>query len=428
MGAPQHIGVVGKGDDGPSPVEQVGEQRIDRRGPLRVQALCGLVEDHQPPARRQAPRQGETAANAESQRASLVDNGGLQPLWRILHEGPEPRFAHHPVEALVVEVGVGDADVLGQGAVQEQRLLGHIDHLAPPPFRCDLPEVHAVRQHLSPTGIEKSDQKPRERRLAAAVGALHHQHAARFQRQVQAFEQGAAGPRPGEGHVLEFDASLVVGQGRALGCLPWQAFELTQQVQGLARLDQGLGQLAHRDHRLQGLARQDVGTDHRADGELALHHQKRADGHHRDGQQAIEGVVQGLREVLVAEDSPAQAFQRSHLLRPAPPQVRLGVEGAHRLRPADRPGKQGIGPARGPEHYQRRFAQSPQAADAQGQCQRRHRRCDQGQRRAQKIERQQEQGDEWHIHQRQHAGGGERRLDVAHAPGQFLRRAGRQAV
>ena len=172
------------GDDDRRPAfEQPVERLLDQHLGRAVDVRGRLVEDEDPRVGEQRPRDRDQLALAGRQaRAALAH--------RVVEAARQPRG--HAVDAdcrgggldlLVGRVRLGEADVRGDRAAEEERILEHDAELAPIRVEIDVAHVVAVDTYRSLVGVVMAADQPRESRLP--VARLTHEREAAARRNVE---------------------------------------------------------------------------------------------------------------------------------------------------------------------------------------------------------------------------------------------------
>ena len=190
---------------------------------------------------------------------------------------------------LVARAGRGEAQVVGDAAGEQERILQHDAELAAVVHEVDLAQVVAVHAHGALARIVEAPHEPRERRLAAARHADERDAGAGRDVEVDAVQDRVA--PVGERHALERDVALdavdaaCVRRARDVGLLVQDARDL------LHRGGRGLHlavQLRELLQRLEEQREQPDERDQRAERERAVLVQARAEREHRDGRDHAE--------------------------------------------------------------------------------------------------------------------------------------------
>ena len=123
-------------------------------------------------------------------------------------------LARGGADAVVGRVGSGQADVVGDGAVEQVRPLRHPRDVRPPGATVDRGERRVADEDPPGVGLDEPEQQVRDGRLARAGRADQGDDAAARDRQVQAVE-GRLGPaRIGDRDAREPDRRPIGGRGR----------------------------------------------------------------------------------------------------------------------------------------------------------------------------------------------------------------------
>ncbi len=323
----EHHDAVGV-DDGGEPVrdDQRGvvagdalELLLDGALGARVQRRGRFVEDHDRGPLEQRPRDGDALPfPARELQAAFAHRRVVAP-GQALDEFVDARRARRLLDLGAAGLGPAVADVVGDGVVEQQRVLRHDAHAPAQAADPHLPEVLAVDQHPSAVGIVEAQQQPRQRGLAGAAAADHGQRAAGRDAQIDVPEDLPAG-FIAEGHVVEHHLPRARGQRRQ----PRLVARLRRQPQQAADPlggDEGLARLAH--DQAQRVERQadldDVGVDQH---QVADRHPRAR--HLLAGQQHDDadagGDDAGLPHVELGQ-RPLVADRRRHPLGQHPPQA-----------------------------------------------------------------------------------------------------------
>ncbi len=130
---------------------------------------------------------------------SPAERPGAALAHRVLQAAREPRRntvdadgGGRSLDLLVGRVGLREADVRGDRAAEEERILEHDAQLAPVRAELDVAQVVPVHAHRSLVGVVVAADQPCERRLAVARLADEREAAAR--RDVE--RDSRAGPGP----------------------------------------------------------------------------------------------------------------------------------------------------------------------------------------------------------------------------------------
>ena len=124
----------------------------------------------------------------------VVDVGGLGSL-------------HHLLVRHLPEVG-SVADVLGDGGVKEDRLLGHDTHLGPQPADVEVAKVAAVQHHLPLAGVVEPLQERDDGALATPTGTHESERLPRRDGELEAIQNEDIGTsRVPELKIFSLDSS-----------------------------------------------------------------------------------------------------------------------------------------------------------------------------------------------------------------------------
>jgi len=155
-------------DDHRAPLDDLEHVLLDEALALVVERARGLVEDEDRRVDRQRARDGDALALAAGEiDAALLDERVIavaQAADELVGAGE----ARHGDDLRAAHAGIGERDVLVQGAVEQQIFLQHDADLRAQPGGVDLRDVHAVDEHLPCLRDVEALDELRERRLAGA--------------------------------------------------------------------------------------------------------------------------------------------------------------------------------------------------------------------------------------------------------------------
>ena len=143
---------------------------------LRVQSARGLVQHEDGAIGEHRPGDGDTLALTARQLDAALTGDGVEPLGQILDELERVGRPGRLANLLYRGVGPPIGDVLGNGAVEQQRLLGHIGDLPAQRLLGHVGHVLAVHQNLTLLDVGQAQQQLRERGLPRPAHA-HEPHA-----------------------------------------------------------------------------------------------------------------------------------------------------------------------------------------------------------------------------------------------------------
>ena len=316
VGAPHRGEAVGDDHRG-APVEEAVERALDQdlRRPVDVRGR--LVED-------QDARVGEQGARDRDQLALPGREPGASLAHVVVEAALEARDdavdadrGRGARDVLVARVGLREADVVGDRAGEQERVLEHDPELAPVRAELDRAQVDPVDAHGALVRVVEARDQLRERRLAAARLADEREAAARRHAQVDPVQHRLVAV--GEGDVVDLE----------------QAVDPRQLPRPVLVVDLGLG-VEHRGDLLHRRARRlhlpvEVGEllerledereqadrgDQRADLERAVLVGVGAEAEHRDARDRAEELdareeerVEPLRVVVRDEVLPVQVVE-----------------------------------------------------------------------------------------------------------------------
>ena len=179
-------------------------------------------------------------------------------------------------------VGLAEADVRGDRAAEEERVLEHDAELAAVRAERDVAQVDAVDANGARVGVVEAADEPGERRLAAARLADERETAARGHGDLDAVQHRLLAVR--ERHVVDREVALDARQhARVLALADLRLLiedrgDLHHRCRARLELPVHVGELLQRlEHELQQIER----GDQRPDGERVVREQRRARVEHR---------------------------------------------------------------------------------------------------------------------------------------------------
>ena len=261
-------------------------QRVDhRRLGHRVEGGRRLVEEEDGRVLEQRPRDADALALAAGERGAVLGDVRPVPARQPGHEVVDVGGARRRLDLLVVGVETSVADVVGDGAAEEDGLLRHQRDLAAQRTQPVARRVDAVDEDAAALVLVQPRDEVRGGGLAGAGGADEGDELAGSGLEAHAAEHGPA-RLVGEVDVLEPDvAANAVGRDapRRVGRLRGQGEQLADAARADHRLLQRAG--GPRDLRDRGVDGGEIGDDDEqaADREPALEDVQAADAEDEGG-------------------------------------------------------------------------------------------------------------------------------------------------
>ena len=172
---------VGHDDDRAGPAELDDGVRDDLLGEV-VEVGGRLVEQHPGPVGDDHPGQRQPGPLAGGERDAVLAHGGGQAAGQVADPFLEGDPAQRRPQQLVVRVGGGDAEVVGDAPGDEHRALGQPGDVRPPGRSADGP---AGRGDRAAGQREQAGDGAEQRGLAAAGRPAQHGHAGARQHGVE---------------------------------------------------------------------------------------------------------------------------------------------------------------------------------------------------------------------------------------------------
>ena len=192
-------------DDGGAPAHQPRHGLLHQRLRFRIQAGCRLVEDQDRRVRQEGAGQRHPLALAARQLdAALAHRRGValrQPRDEVVRVGE----ARRPLDLPGRGAGPGVGDVLGQGAVEQHRFLGHDSDLRPQARLARRRHVLSVDRHAPARHVVEPLDQLDEGRLAGARAPHQSDPLAGRNRDGQPVVEGPRVVAVVEAHGLEAD-------------------------------------------------------------------------------------------------------------------------------------------------------------------------------------------------------------------------------
>ena len=150
------------------PFEQPVERALDQHLRRAVDVGGRLVEDEDARIREQGARDRDQLALARRQAGSALAHLVVESARKPCGDAVDPDGGRGRGNLLVRRVGLREADVRGDRAAEEERILEHDAELAPVRAQLDIAQVVAVHADRAPARVVVAADQPRERRLAVA--------------------------------------------------------------------------------------------------------------------------------------------------------------------------------------------------------------------------------------------------------------------
>ena len=217
------VGAHGRGEavrhDHGGPSLEYGVQRPLHLG-LRAQIQIGggLVEDEHARSGQEGAGEGQQLALTRRQRGAALVTGSIQAVGERRHERLQ---AHDPAgfgHLGVTGVGAGEADVVADGAVEQEGLLGHNAELPSQRLQLHGAQIHPVDPHRALAGVVEAHRQLGDRGLAGSGGPDDGEAPARGDVEVDVPQHQLAAV-VGERHPLEADPALDGAERHGAGCL-----------------------------------------------------------------------------------------------------------------------------------------------------------------------------------------------------------------
>src|SRR6185369_6758952 len=256
---------------------------LDYQLALVIERAGRFVEYKDARLGRQSAGDGDALALAAGKvGAALLDHGVVaeRQLGNELVGTGEPR---HGDDLGAVHGGIGERDVVVDGAVEQQVLLQHDADLAAQPGGVDLPDIDPVDLDLPALRPVETLHQFRQRRLARAGGSDDTYHLPGRNLQVDAGENLRSA-----GHVTEADTAELDGAARGRQRDLAEALTFRRGIQDVAqpfdgdlRLLEVLPELRQAQDRRRHLVHDHVEGDQPADRHLAVDHSLGAEEQHQ---------------------------------------------------------------------------------------------------------------------------------------------------
>ena len=143
---------------------------------FRIQGARGLVQHEDGTVGQHGAGDGDALALAARELDAALAGDGVEALGQILDELQRVGRARRLTDLLHGSIGPPVGDVLGNGTVEQQRLLRHVGDLAAQRLLGHVGHVLAVHQDLALLDVGQAQQQLRERRLPRP-GHAHQAHA-----------------------------------------------------------------------------------------------------------------------------------------------------------------------------------------------------------------------------------------------------------
>ena len=271
-------------DERGAPLHELPQGLVDHRLALGVHARQGFVEDQDGGVLEDGPGDGDALALAAGEPGAALAHHGLVPLREPGDEVMDVGRPGGPLQLLLGGFGLGHAQVVRDGAVEQVGVLGHHRDVPAQDPEGDGADVPAAQQHAPLPGVGEAQHERHQGRFARSAGTHDPELLARAQLQRHVPERGPAALGVGEVHPLEADLGLEGGLRRGFGRrgLAHRGRGLQQGEDALGR-GHGVDALVVEDHQLphgaEDLRAHDQDHDQRAHLQLAGGHLEDAPAH-----------------------------------------------------------------------------------------------------------------------------------------------------
>ena len=256
---------VGDDDRGP-PVQEPVERALDQQLGRAVDVRGRLVEDEDPWVGQQRPSDRDQLPLSRRKAAATLSDRMLEAGWEAARDRVQSDHLGDPGHLLVTCLRLGEAQVFGDRAREQERVLEHNSELLSIPEQIELPEVNPVDEHGTAGRVVEPSGELGKRRLAATGLADNCVAGPRRDGQLDSVEDLAVAV--GEVHSLERQLTLEAADrprtvGAAdVGLLVEHERDLGHRGLGGLQLGVDVGQ---RLQRLERERQQEVGRRQRAD-------------------------------------------------------------------------------------------------------------------------------------------------------------------
>ena len=166
-------------DDGSALGQEFLERVLDQRFRDHIDARGGFVHDQDARIRQDGAGDGNELALADGQVGAVFQDFGCITIGQVAHEGVEIGRSTSGGDLVVRGVGTSEADVLGNGAREDEGILRDQAHLRTHGTLLDLPDINAVDQQRAFAGIIEASDQIGDRRFARAGGSHQRDHRTR---------------------------------------------------------------------------------------------------------------------------------------------------------------------------------------------------------------------------------------------------------
>lgn len=263
----------------------------DARLALAVQARRRLVQQQERPVGEERPGEGEALALARGEPRAVLAQCCPHPVGQRRDEVVRARVPQRREDRLVVGVGPGEADVLGDGVREEVGALGDPGDTAAPAFEVQVTEVAAADPDVPLVGYGEPEEHVQQGGLADAARADQGDGLPRLHGERRGVQRGFSAALVAYGHARQLQAQRVreVLGARGPGFGLQDREDLLGGRQPLGRRVVLRSDLADRQIRLRG---QD--QDHQAGVEVEFavdepHADRDGDEGNRQGRQQFQG-------------------------------------------------------------------------------------------------------------------------------------------
>ena len=211
--------------DGGAPRHQLGERVLYQVLAFGVERARGLVQHQDGAVCQHGARDGDALALAAGKLDAAFARDGVEALRQLLDELQGVCLARRLADLLHGGVGPAVGDVLGDGAMEQQRLLRHVGDTAAQALLGDLGHVLPVDQDPAFLDVTQAQQQLGERGLTGSAHAHKPDALACGDVQLEVVEDLGAHAAVGIPEVdsLEVDGSLAHHQGFGVGRVGYQA-------------------------------------------------------------------------------------------------------------------------------------------------------------------------------------------------------------